>query len=277
MERKLVKQGRNAITMTLPSEWIKQNNLSQNDSVQVNENNNELIVSTNYNKKEKLECEINLKDCLRSYCYHVIQGKYIEGYDKIIINHNSPELIQQISKILIGFIVEEHSNTKTILKNLIVVPEENFEEIFRRTTQLFLKQARTLTKLTKKEATYEQLKAEEYLLDDNLLYCLRYLKKYEKNSNSYKYFLLCSTLESAGDLITEIAKEIKKDTKLAELIEKSMENYITALLTKNSKLMYNSLREFRKKIPRTKFVNGLAHSLAETLYNFMGYLIEKEN
>lgn len=277
MERKLVKQGRNAITMTLPSEWIKQNNLTEKDSVKVFENNDELIITTNYNKKEKLECEINLKDCLRSYCYHVIQGKYIEGYDKIIINHNNPELIGQISKILIGFIIEEHTNTKTIFKNLIVVPEENFDEIFRRTTQLFLKQTRTLTRITKNEATYEQLKAEEYLLDDNLLYCLRYLKKYEKNGNSYKYFLLCSTLESAGDLVTEIAKEIKNDTKLAELIQNGIENYITALLIKNAKLMYTSLREFRKNIPQKTFVHGLTYSLAETLYNFMGYLVEKEN
>jgi phosphate uptake regulator len=276
MERQLVKQGRNAMTITLPAKWIKENNLSEKDSIQINEENENLLISTNTNKKKKTECEINLIDCDKSQAYHILMGKYIEGYDKITIKHNNSKLIQKACKILIGFMIEEHTNSKTITKSLIQTPEENFEILLRRTLQLFIEQTRTLYLLTQNKAKYEDVKNEEYLLDDNIIYCLRYLNKYDNQTNKTRYFLLLTTLEQAGDQISEISKFIKNDEKLGKLILEEIENYVSLLLQKNVKKITKSLKNFRSKIPNEKFVEGISYSLADTLYNYIGYLIEKK-
>jgi antitoxin component of MazEF toxin-antitoxin module len=54
MERKLVRQGKNALTVTLPSRWIQKFNLSQNNSVIITEEKENLIISTSCEKKEKI-------------------------------------------------------------------------------------------------------------------------------------------------------------------------------------------------------------------------------
>ena len=46
MKRKLVKQGMNALTLTLPSSWIKSNNLMPKDEVDLIEVDHSLIIST---------------------------------------------------------------------------------------------------------------------------------------------------------------------------------------------------------------------------------------
>ena len=53
MKRKIVKQGKATMTVSLPSKWIKNNNINNADEVDIEEieNNNKAICpSVNYNK-----------------------------------------------------------------------------------------------------------------------------------------------------------------------------------------------------------------------------------
>lgn len=91
---------------------------------------------------------------------------------------------------------------------------------------------------------------------------------------AYTYLLLCSTIESACDLISEIGKYIEHDDVLAEKIFASIEDYTTNLFKKDLKIMHTKLRAFRKSIDKNTFAEGLAYCLAETLYNYLGFLVE---
>jgi len=54
-------------------------------------------------------------------------GKYIQGYDEIILLHNAPKIAQEVVQSLLGMIIEQHCSTKTVYKSVIAVPEDNLK------------------------------------------------------------------------------------------------------------------------------------------------------
>lgn len=282
MERQLVKQGRNALTMTLPAKWIQSHSLTEKDSVQVREEKDELIVSSNKSFVKK-EIEVDITGMKRGLAFHIITGKYIEGFDRIIVKHNNFSLSQEIGNGFLGMIIEDHTIDKLIMKDIIEVPNDDFTMIFKRGCQLLIQQARIIKKQLEKEASKNDVKNAERLLDHNLFYCLRYINKYEKIENSYKYFLLTSTIESIGDYLSELAKriEIKKKISKTDLENiystiNTIEMYVVYLFENNIVKMYSLLSNFKKNIHKDSFIGGMCFAINESLYNYIGYLIEKK-
>jgi len=79
-------------------------------------------------------------------------GKYIQGYDEIILLHNAPKIAQEVVQSLLGMIIEQHCSTKTVYKSVIAVPEDNFEAVVKRATYLFLQQTITLVAIAAGES-----------------------------------------------------------------------------------------------------------------------------
>jgi phosphate uptake regulator len=273
MERKLVKQGRNALTVTLPAKWLQTKGLKAGDSISLTQEDT-LIISAR--GSAKTDVVIDLRDADRSAIMHVVMGKYIEGHDAIEILHSNQKAIQEVANKLIGMIIEEHSATRTVLKSVISVPEDNFKAIFRRAAHMFVQQARTLELMARGDATFEQLKGDEKLLDNHILYCMRYLNKYEQGRESYRRFLICATMEEAADQISRIGYVIRKNKQLAAIVVKGIEDYVRLLFSNDFKKIHTSLRSFRESIPRKTFADGLAFTLAEILYNYIGYIVEQK-
>ena len=92
--------------------------------------------------------------------------------------------------------------------------------------------------------------------------------------DSYKHFLVCAMIEGAADLLTQIAKRIGKDEKLAKVILEGVKSYNKYFFTGNLKELYVALRRFRNNIGTKTFVEGLAFEFAEALYNNLGYLMD---
>jgi antitoxin component of MazEF toxin-antitoxin module len=271
MERKLVKQGRNALTVTLPAQWLKAKGLKAGNSVFISEDNNRLLLATNAAAAES-KIELDLRDAEGTMLYHVINGKYVEGYDVITILHNNQKQVREISRTSIGMILEEQTATRAVLRSIIKVPEDNFQAVLRRAGHLFEQQAEALLLLAQGKASFDDVKSQEELLDQNLLYCLRYLHKYESQKRSYREFMICSTLELAADQMTRIARHIGKNVTLAKIIHANIHKYVQCLFTRDFKSTYSSLRLFRTTLNTKSFVDGLAYTLAEILYNYIGYI-----
>jgi phosphate uptake regulator len=272
MERKLVRQGRNALTVTIPSAWAKKHGLLQGDIVSITEQKNELLISSRATEKRKTS--ISCKGYEKSQLYHIIQGKYIQGYDSITVLHDPLAPLQDIVSTMTGMIIAEQTRERTTIKSIVAVPEEDFSTILRRAGHILNNQAAILLAIAERKDDLDHIKNEEALLDTNLLYCLRYLNKYEAHEQAYKYFLLCATLESAGDQLSEIAKHIAGQRALALLIADNISLYIDLLFRKDFSMLYTALRAFRKAIHQKTFADGLSFSLAETLYNYIGFLVE---
>ncbi len=275
MERKLIKQGDNALTITLPAKWLREYALGAGDVVFLEKESNRIVINTQ-KTAEKMEVSVDIKGAERSAAFQRILALYIKGYDTITITHSNPMLITDISKELLGMVIEKQTDTLSVLKSLIVVPEENVDIIINRSRFMLLEQSKTLVKVSLGEEKWEKLRAEEKLLDYNILYTLRYISKYERSAKAYKLFSFCIVLDLIADQITEIGKYIKKNKRLAELITKAVERYTYLAFQGDLAQLNKELRGFRNEIKTRTFVDGLAYSLAETMYNFVGYLAEKE-
>lgn len=283
MERKLVKQGQSALTVTLPHEWIKKNGLKEKDLVKIEEDAEKLTLS---NPKHVLKRKIKL-DLLHSekgLALHRITGAYIEGYDTISIEHNNSFFSEKMNNALLGMVLEKNDGKELIFKNLISVPEDNFEELFKRSCQLLLALARLLPKIESEPITYEEVKRQERLLDGYLIYCLRYINKYESVKDSNRYFLLVANLENVGDNLSLLAKRFieekkgtKKEFETSKLLVESLEQYVVHLFQHNLEGVYIVLMNLRKQLKYETFTDGVAKSICENLYNYCGYLIEEKN
>lgn len=274
MERKLVRQGRDALTMTLPSQWLKQKGLKAGDSVFVEQH--DMFLKLNTTSKVKFsEVTLDARTMIGTMYWHAIIARYIEGYDKIEILHNSPKAVQEFCTHLIGMVIEEHSSKRTVIRSIISEPENNISVLIQRIMNMFLQLSVLLTELTHKKAVAADLKVQEELLDHTIYYCMRYLNKYSVEDKAYRYFLLCYVIEEAGDIIKNISA-YSPPKKLALLIQDNVEKYVRNMSKGDFQKAYNDLRAFRRAVEGKDFVNGLAFELAETLYNNLGYMISKE-
>ncbi len=283
MERKIVKQGRNALTITLPAQWTAQKGLKAGDTIDITQENNVLIVRSKLTRQKK-EITLDLSEAEKPLMFHMILGAYIEGYDTITILHGNALQTKEVASHLIGMIIEEHTKKRIVIKNIIETPEKNIEIIMRRIGHMFSEHAKIVCECVEQKATQEEVKAHEALLDDHLAYCLRYINKYEKNEEAYKYFLLLATLESASDTLSAIAlhsqknkkQSNKKEQALIQDLTKTIEVYVHGLFEGDVKKVYHILRAQRKEIEKKTFIDGLVFSLIESLYNYIGFLINQK-
>ncbi len=61
MRRKIIKQGHNTLTITLPSKWAKNFNLKSGDEIEIIERDNGLFLSTE-KKQESNKVQIDIND-----------------------------------------------------------------------------------------------------------------------------------------------------------------------------------------------------------------------
>jgi phosphate uptake regulator len=270
MERRLVKQGNGALTVTLPAAWLAARDLQAGDAVQVAEGNDSLIISAQ-RKTAHATITIDGNEAVGTMLHHRVSGAYIAGYDTIIILDAPATAIERLQSYFLGMHVEEHTDHRFVLRSLIQTPDADFRTLLRRAGHLLSQQAGTLVEAAEGNASSEDVKMSEKLLDQTLHLCLRYLVKYETRRPSYRDFLVCATLESAGDEITRLAAVIGTDKKLAHIVHHGVERYITNLFAGDFKKLYTDLRAFRSALPTKSFAHGLAYTLAETLYNYIGY------
>jgi len=91
MRRKIIKQGHNTLTITLPAEWTKRFNLDAGKEVDLIERDNGLFLSTEKNGEgRKTELCINDMDIPTIWKY--LMSIYREGYDEVLIKFN-PETV----------------------------------------------------------------------------------------------------------------------------------------------------------------------------------------
>ena len=84
MKRKIIKQGHNTLTITLPSKWVKKLNINERDEIDVNEENNNLIISAKENNEEK-KASFDITGFTIPLFWRYFQSAYRAGCDEIKI------------------------------------------------------------------------------------------------------------------------------------------------------------------------------------------------
>ena len=157
MQRKLVQQGKGALTISLPKKWIDANSLVNGDYINIKEEENALEISTQHKEISK-KLELDISDLNVKTIQQILKNAYITGvtkltlsfknieaehtkmkYEKIEFNNNRIitkikiiDLVKEVLQILIGFEIIDQEENKIVLKQISKFEEEDFQVTFRR-------------------------------------------------------------------------------------------------------------------------------------------------
>ncbi len=252
MKRKIIKQGHNTLTMTLPSKWAREFNLKAGDEINLQERDNGLYLSTE-KKGEKLKAEIDISGFSIPTIWKYFMSVYRQGYDEILVKFNptskydSPykfftrhaidmkydtakltafETVQLITNRFVGLEIVEHHQEYCLIKDMGEITPKEFETSLRRVFLLIQQMGEEMVEAIKKNNT--KILYHTHDIDINVDkfhdYCVRVLHK--TGFKDSKQTSLISTalyiLEMLGDEIKHIAHHLIKDMegkKLDNLLE----------------------------------------------------------
>jgi phosphate uptake regulator len=93
MRRKIIKQGHNTMTLTLPKEWTKKLNLKAGDELDVQEIQNSLVINGSQ-KQEDRSTVIDITDFSVPMIWRFFQSAYREGYTEIRVIYDQTKIDQ---------------------------------------------------------------------------------------------------------------------------------------------------------------------------------------
>lgn len=119
--------------ISLPSKWIKANNLSKGDEVDLDEKGNMLEIYPAKSNPKK-EVEINITNLTESLIRTLITNAYRLGYDKIKLNFHDKSVLKTVQEVLdknlIGFEIIKKINNGCEIENITEPSAEQFDNIF---------------------------------------------------------------------------------------------------------------------------------------------------
>ncbi len=265
MRRKVIKQGHNTLTITLPMKWAKDLNIKPGDEVDLFEKGNSIIINGEEKGKEK-KAVIDISNFTIPLLWRFIQGAYRSGCTEIKIvfdknknlyedpyhysikhspyaelEENIPKktslvLIQSIVDRFIGMGIIEAEKNYCIIREMGELTPKEFDNSLRRIFFVILHMFdRMIEAIEKDEFGSADIYREIYIIDlnvDRLVdYCCRILNKISTSFPDEKKTLLFSTLfllEIIGDEFKYISKYItfsKKSIKETLSFAKRIKNH----------------------------------------------------
>jgi phosphate uptake regulator len=133
MKRKLVKQGAATMMISLPSKWVKENNLGKGSEVDLEENGKSLVVGIDPSSKVS-STKVNLRSLTETSVRTIITNIYRAGYDRVTIQFKEKEIVKIIEEVcrdyLIGFEIIKRKEGTCILENITEPSSDQFDNIF---------------------------------------------------------------------------------------------------------------------------------------------------
>lgn len=230
MERKLVRQGAGTMMISLPSKWIRENNLGKGSIINLEKTNNDLVISVGQQGK-KSETSVKIEGFSEQSTVNLIKNIYKLGYDKITIYFFSEaqfKILQDITRTkLIGFEIVKKESNSCIMENITEPSEEQFDNIL---SKIFLNGEELfslLEKKLKKEKNEDDFSAVWDLIEKYDSFCRRVVAKgklYDIKSEMLWSFIT-EFVNSLKELyyINEvlIKKNIKVSQETIELLEET--------------------------------------------------------
>lgn len=133
MKRKIVKQGRNALTVTLPSEWAKRYGFKAGDEVEIEDLGRGIAITTDKDKHvQSCEFDATRLDEFRNY---YLSYFYHKGFDEIRIIYSDPKVLETARKKideLLGYEIVESGKNYFLIRSISKVDEGEFDAVLRR-------------------------------------------------------------------------------------------------------------------------------------------------
>jgi len=245
MKRRIIKQGHNTLTITLPAEWVKKLNVQAGDEVDLQEQGNKIIINGQGHSKEK-KAIIDISNFNIPLLWRFIQGAYRAGNDEIKLTFDNTKkdcedayhfytsqfdysklgekippkpplaMIQSIVDRFIGMGIIETGKGYCVIKEMGEATVKEFDNSLRRIFLVMLQMFERVNDAIKNEETLDPSICKEiHTIDLNIDrfvdFCCRLLNKLPAAFTDEKKMLLFTTLyilELAGDEFKYIGKHL---------------------------------------------------------------------
>ncbi len=247
MRRKVIKQGHNTLTMTIPSKWAKEQGLKSGDEISVTEQEKNLILSKEGFGNVPSTTTIDISDLSAPLIWRYISSAYRAGYDEITItgigNHRkdvysafsyntldylkknvntitsgldmSPmETVSACVNRLIGVEIIEQKPNYCMIKDMSDVTDKEFNNALRRIFVLLQTEAESIKDgLSGNTDSLKSIHIVDTNLDRFEDFCFRVLNKkgYQSVRKTCIMHSVIFTLELLGDEFKKVAVHILED------------------------------------------------------------------
>ncbi len=242
MKRKIIKQGHNTLTMTLPSKWVKKLNLKAGDEIDLSEKENVLVVNGEKNDEDK-KCIIDITNFTVPLLWRYFQSAYRSGHNEIKIVFDADKknyqdayhyyttlfdytklgeklppkpaiaMIQDVVNRFVGVDIVESGDGFCIIRELGIVSEKEFDKSLRRIFLTIISMFdRLIDAIQENEINDSNLCKELHAIDlnvDKLVdYCARILNKTNAFPESKRHLMFSTLflLELVGDEFKYVGK-----------------------------------------------------------------------
>jgi len=133
MKRKIVQHGNSTLTLSLPSRWVKENNIKKGQILDIEPSEKGLLINLDKAKFDSIE--INLSDEKEWYVHRILSHLYTYGFDEIKVNHtisNQLSLIRNSLKDLSGFEVVESKTNYCEIRSVTSIDASEFDSTMKR-------------------------------------------------------------------------------------------------------------------------------------------------
>lgn len=203
MRRKIIKQGNNSYTLTLPINWIREEGIKEGTEIEVEEEDGHLIVKLPKGfRKEEESINIDVHNYNERTIRNILNQNYRKGYDKIIIQNVTEMQLENIRDIvrntLLGFEVVEENSDNCIVQNIAEPSSEKFFIILRKIFLYILDESKEILNDFERNKL-SSLRKRQYnknIVDNYTNLCRRLIIKGRigGNKNSYLLMMIVSRL-----------------------------------------------------------------------------------
>ncbi|MBS3149818.1 phosphate uptake regulator PhoU [Candidatus Woesearchaeota archaeon] len=260
--RKIIKFGKSSYVVSLPSDWIKKNNIKKGDQIFFEESsNNALIFKINNTPNKIIKKKININSTNKSLIdiERLIISYYVKGYNTFAIIDNNmatrSKKIKAILQNLIGLEILEQTQKRLEAKDLTDINAISIEGLIKRMDIIIrsmMEDSVNCLSYNKKEIENAIQSINDRDNDVNRLTFLGYrvLRFYfnyphlinNKNLSNQKIFLNLTAIDN----LEKIADTIKRRTRLYYKINKDQEykKELTALLKELQNIYANAMKAY---------------------------------
>src|SRR3989338_7038465 len=245
MKRRIIKQGHNTLTITLPSKWTKRLNLTPGGEVELTEKDSGLFITSDKNSVvKKTEIDISGLDVPSIWKY--IMGVYREGYDEVRVKFDPKEQLgsqykffsehkldlkygreaekkstleffHELVNRFVGYEIFEHGTDYLVIREISEPTTKEFDNSLRRVFLLTQQMAEETSEAlkTNNPEVLKHIHDVDTNLDKFHDYCIRILNKLG-NMETGKinlYFATLFFLELIGDEYKNISLHLLYDFK----------------------------------------------------------------
>ncbi len=211
--RKVIKQGNNALTITLPKEWADKYGITPGDDLAVEEHAAALIISPE-GKKFSRKIRLDAKGLNGRMLEGSLVILYKAGYDEIDVVFDDTKTILAIQQIikerLLGYEIIEQTHNTCQIKTISNALESEFDTVMRKVFIVTLSLAKNSLAMAKanKFSSLKELVALEETSDKFISLCHRVLieKGYKDQSKTIFLYIVLWVMDRVGDRYRDICE-----------------------------------------------------------------------